>query len=138
MSIILNVFFDDRCWVALFTVKEDDEEKYAWVLFEKEPSDVELYEYVLDNYNSLKFSDIYRNEGSHAMLVKNPKRRQREISKEIHSGARIKRSYEAIKLSIQQGNKKQKREEKKLRKQNNDDYIFDLKQKKRKEKHRGR
>ena len=137
MSIILNVFFNAHCWVALFTKTENNTEKCARVLFEKEPSDVELYKYVLHNYNSLKFSDINRIESS-CTPVKNPKRRQREISQIIHDDTRIKRSYEAIKLSIQQDDKKQKRAERKLRKQNRDDYIFDLKQKKRKEKHRGR
>ena len=73
MSIVLNVFFDDRCWVTLFIKKEDNTEKYAWILFEKEPSDVELYKYVLDNYYSLKFSDIYQVEGSHTP-AKKPKR----------------------------------------------------------------
>jgi hypothetical protein len=137
MSVILNVFYDDRCWVALFTVAEDNTEKYAWVLFEKEPSDVELYEYVLDNYNELKFSELCRIEGRN-VTIKNPKRRQREISKELHNGLRIKKSYESIKLSVQQNEKKQKRAEKKLKKQNEDDFVFHLRQKKRKEKHRGR
>jgi PDZ domain-containing secreted protein len=137
MSVVLNVFFDDRCWVALFTATDGNTEKYAWVLFEKEPSDVELHKYVLENYNNLMFSDIHRTEGSRTP-VKNPKRRQKEIGKEIHDGARIKKSYDAIKLSIQNDDRKQRRVEKKLRKQNKDDHVFDSKQKKRKEKHRGR
>jgi hypothetical protein len=136
MSITLTIFFEDRYWVGLFTILDSGTEKYAWVVFEKEPSDVEIYRYVLENFNRLKFSEYYPVEKEQT-TVRNPKRRQREIGKEIQDGTRIKKSYEAVKLSIQQSSKKQKQVNNKLKKQTRENYLYDLKQKKRKEKHRG-
>jgi hypothetical protein len=136
MSITLTIFFKDRYWVGLFTILDSDTEKYAWVVFEKEPSDVEIYRYVLENFNQLKFSEAYPVEKKQT-IVRNPKRRQREISKDINDGIRIKKSYEALKLSVQQNSKKRKQADNKLEKQTRENCLYDIKQKKRKEKHRG-
>jgi hypothetical protein len=52
------------------------------VVFRKEPADTEVYQYFLNNYYQLKFTD-----GISAMPENpvncNPKRRKREISKQL-------------------------------------------------------
>ncbi|MBN1189241.1 MAG: DUF2992 family protein [Dehalococcoidales bacterium] len=70
-------------------------------------------------------------------LPKNPKRRQREISRELHNRSGIKKSFEAVKLAMQQSKKAESRAEKRADKDERDSYLFDLKRKKLKEKHRG-
>ena len=136
MSLTFTVFFEDRFWVGLFTLTSDNTEKYAWLVFEKEPSNTELYEYVLHNFYQLQFTDYYRIEGG-STTVKNPKRRQREISKELKNSYGSKKSYEAIKLSLQQANKKKKKEKKKVEKEERAKHIFHIKQIKNKAKHKG-
>jgi hypothetical protein len=127
MSLTFTVFFENRFWVGLFTLTSANAEKYARLVFEKEPSNTELYEFVLYNFYQLQFTDYYRIEGG-TTPVKNPKRRQREISKELKNSYHSKKSYEAIKLSLQQSNKKKKREEKKAQEEERDKYLFHLKQ----------
>jgi len=136
MSITFTVFFEDPFWVGLLAIKDDNAANYARVVFGKEPSINEVYEFFHKNFNLLKFCD------SPALVeekeIKNPQRRQREISKELHNRIGTKKSYEAIKLILEQDKKKEDWVEKKVKRAEREKYIFDLKQKKYKEKHRGR
>jgi hypothetical protein len=136
MSFIFTVFFEDPFWVGVFSLNGPNTAKYCRVVFGKEPSDIELYEYFLKNYYFLKFSESVSIEAQET-AIKNPKRRQREISKELHSRMRTRKSYEAVKLALQQSQKKQKQAAKKADKEARDNHIFDLKQQKYKEKHKG-
>ena len=136
MSLTFSIFFEDRFWVGLFTLTSGNTEKYATIVFEKEPSNNELYKFLLHNFYQLKFSDSYRIEVS-TTTIKNPKRRQREISKELKNSYGSKKSYEAMKLSLQQVNKKKKREQKKVEKEERVKHLFHLKQVKHKKKHKG-
>jgi hypothetical protein len=136
MSLIFTVFFEDPFWVGVFSLNGPNTAKYCRVVFGKEPSDIELYQYFLRNYYLLEFSEFVSIEDP-KIAIKNPKRRQREISKELHSRMGSRKSYEAVKLALQQNQKKQKQAAKKVNKEARNNYIFDLKQQKYKEKHRG-
>ena len=137
MSITFTVFFDDPFWVGLFESRDEGSVKYARVVFGKEPTDAELHEYLLKNFTRLKFSEALPAEEERKSL-KNPKRRQREVNRELHNNTVVKKSWEAARLATEQGLKKIKREDKKALKEEQDKLKFSLKQEKRKEKHRGR
>jgi hypothetical protein len=136
MSITLTVFFENPYWVGLFTISEDGKSRYCKVTFGKEPSDAELYEFCLKKLAHLEFSDSYQT-GIEKTSATNPKRRQREIAKELQGRSSIKKSYEAVKEFIHQNEKKARQKERKKKVIEDSEHIFLAKQQKHKEKHRG-
>jgi hypothetical protein len=136
MSLSFTVFFDDPFWVGLFKSTDGQTAQYARVVFGKEPADAELYEFFLKNFYKLRFSGALPLENEKPP-AKNPKRRLREISKELHNRIGIKKSYEAVKLSEQHHQTKLKKETNKNQKEEKSRYKLGLKQAKRKQKQRG-
>lgn len=131
----LTVYFDDPFWVGVFERIDDEKLSVCKVTFGAEPKDYEVLEFVLKNYGQLKFSpsvDVkVRKE------AKNPKRIQREARKQIAQSGIGTKSQQALQQQreenklIRKSISKQKKEAKKQRQ-------YDLKQQKRKEKHKGR
>ena len=131
----LTVYFDDPFWVGVFERIEDEKLSVCKVTFGAEPKDYEVLEFILKNYGQLKFSpsvDVkVRKE------AKNPKRIQREARKEIAQSGTGTKSQQALQQQreenklIRKSISKQKKEAEKQRQ-------YDLKQQKRKEKHKGR
>ncbi len=136
MSITLTVFFEDPHWVGLFTVSENDQSRYCKVTFGKEPTDAELYDWYLKNFAFLEFSDSYECPPEKTAAI-NPKRRNREISKELQGVSSVKKSYEAIKEFIQQNTRKSRQKERKMKVIEQREQIFLAKRQKQKERHRG-
>ena len=52
----LTVFFEEPFWVGVFERIENGKLSVSKVTFGAEPKDYEIYEFVLKNYNSLRFS----------------------------------------------------------------------------------
>jgi hypothetical protein len=136
MSLILTVFFEDPFWVGVFTFTEGNTAQYSRVVFGKEPSDIEVYEFFQKNANQLRFSSYFPVE-SQETVSKNPKRRQREISKELHDRIGTKKSLEAIKQLEQQDKKEKQKDETRAKKAEREACIHSIKQEKAKDKHRG-
>ena len=131
----LTVYFEDPFWVGGFERIEDGKLSVCKVTFGAEPKDYEVYEFVLKNYSRLKFSSpvdiVVKKE------AKNPKRVQRELRKQAafsgigtKSQQALQQQYEENKLARKAASREQRENEKQRR--------FDLKQQKRKQKHRGR
>ena len=131
----LTVYFDSPFWVGVFERIEDDKLSVCKVTFGAEPKDYEVFQFILKNYSQLKFSpsvDVkVRKE------AKNPKRMQREARKQT--------ALSGIGTKSQQALQQQREENKLLRKtiskqiqEAENQRRYDLKQQKRKEKHRGR
>ena len=55
-SICLTVFFEDPFWVGVFERQEQGALTVCKVTFGAEPKDGEVYDFVLRNYASLRFS----------------------------------------------------------------------------------
>jgi hypothetical protein len=136
MSFSLEVFFEDPFWVGLFTLSEGSTAQYSRVVFGGEPSDNEIYHYFLRNFSALKFSELLPVIEAKP-LIKNPKRRQREVSKNLKQQTGEKKSYEVVKQQIQQTQKASRKTAQKQEKSQIEEYKTQLKQAKRKEKHRG-
>lgn len=131
----LTVFFEEPFWVGVFERISDGKLAVCKVTFGAEPKDYEIYEFVLKNYCHLRFSPAVD------IVVKghkcNPKRIQRDARKLVKRQGIGTKSQQALKLQHEQMKTERKqvsREEKEAESRR----MFELKQQKRKEKHRGR
>ena len=131
----LTVYFEDPFWVGIFERIDGDKLSVAKVTFGAEPKDYEIQEFVSKNYYNLKFSP------SAPVTVKrdvvNPKRRLRETRKQSQISGIGTKSQQALQLQREENKLERKvisREIKEAEKRRQ----FELKQQKRKEKHRGR
>lgn len=131
----LTVYFENPFWIGVFERTENGRLSVAKITFGAEPKDQEVYGFILKYYYSLKFSP------SVTTVVKekkrNPKRIQREIKRQLHNTGIGTKSQQALKLQQEQ-NKYERKTRSAEQKQTEKKRIFELKQQKRKEKHRGR
>ena len=131
----LMVYFDEPFWVGVFERIEDGNLSVAKVTFGAEPKDYEVYEFILKHYYSLQFSPAV------ATVVKenirNPKRMQRDVIKQLRDAGIGTKLQQALKLQQEQ-NKQERKVKSREQKLAEAKRMFELKQKKKKEKHRGR
>ena len=131
----LTVFFENPFWIGIFENFENDNLSICKVTFGSEPKEYEIYDFILKKFYNLRFSNEMKS--NFREKAKNPKRRQREIKKELQSKKFLKKSEEILKLQYEENKKERKvktKQEKELEKQRK----FLLKQEKKKKKHRGR
>lgn len=131
----LTIFFEEPFWVGVFERVSDGKLSVCKVTFGAEPKGYEIYEFVLKNYYRLRFSPTVATDVKETS--RNPKRVQREVRKQIQNTGIGTKSQQALKLQQEQLKTKRKivsREQWEAEKKRQ----FELKQQKRKEKHRGR
>ena len=131
----LTVFFEEPFWVGVFERVSDGKLSVCKVTFGAEPKDYEIYDFVLKNYHRLRFSSTVATDVKET--GRNPKRVQREVRKQIQNTGIETKSQQVLKLQQEQMKIERKivsREQREAEKQRQ----FELKQQKRKEKHRGR
>ena len=130
----LTVYFEAPFWVGVFERIEDGKLSVAKVTFGAEPKDFELHEYIQKCYSALKFSPVV--ETVVKELKRNPKRMQREAKRQMQETGVGTKAQQALKLQQEQDKQKrkvrsrEKKEAEELRK-------FELKQQKKREKHKG-
>ena len=131
----LTVFFEEPFWVGVFERISEGKLSVCKATFGTEPKDYEVYDFILKNYYCLRFSPAVATDVKEA--GRNPKRVQREVRKQMQNTGVGTKSQQALKLQQEQLKTERKivnREQREAEKQR----LFELKQKKRKEKHRGR
>ena len=131
----LTVFFEEPFWVGVFERVSEGRLSVCKVTFGAEPKDYEVYDFVLKNYYRLRFSPAVAADVKEA--VRNPKRMQREVQKQVQNTGIGTKSQQALKLQQEQLKTERKivsREQREAEKKRQ----FELKQQKRKEKHKGR
>lgn len=130
----LTVFFEEPFWVGVFERIEAGKLSVAKVTFGAEPKDYEVQEYIQKYYFSLKFSPAVDTVVKE--IKRNPKRMQREAKKQMRETGIGTKSQQALKL--QQEQSKQERKVKTREKKEADELrMFELKQQKKREKHKG-
>ena len=129
----LTVFFEEPFWVGVFERIEDGKLFVAKVTFGAEPKDYEVQDYIQKYYFSLKFSPAV--ETVVKDIKRNPKRMQREAKKMLKNGIGTK-SQQALKLQQEQ-NKQKRKERSRRKKEAQEQRMFELKQQKKREKHKG-
>lgn len=130
----LTVFFDEPFWVGVFEEMEDGKLSVAKVTFGAEPKDYEISEFILKYYYSLRFSPAVDTVVKEAR--KNPKRLQKEAKKQMQNTGIGTKSQQALKLQQEQ-NKQERKAKSREKKLQEAQRMFELKQQKRIEKHRG-
>lgn len=131
----LTVFFEDPFWVGVFERVSAGKLSVCKIMFGTEPRDYELYDFVLKNYYQLRFSPAVSTHVKEP--ARNPKRVQREVRRQMQNTGTGTKSQQALTLQREQLKEERKtvsREQREAEKQRQ----FELKQQKRKEKHRGR
>ena len=119
----LTVFFEKPFWVGVFEHIEDGKLTVAKVTFGAEPKDYEVQEYIQKYYYSLQFSPAV------ATVVKetksNPKRMQRDAKKQMQENG------------ISTKSKQERKIRSRKQKEADEQRMFELKQQKKREKHKG-
>lgn len=130
----LTVYFDEPFWVGVFEELDGKKLSVCRVVFGAEPTDAQIYAFILRYFNHLRFSLPVKTENK--QRADNPKRRQRNAHKQLErsgvgtkSQQALQKQYEENKLERKQKSREQKEAEKQRQ--------FEMKQQKRKEKHRG-
>lgn len=130
----LTVFFEKPFWVGVFECTDNGKLSVCKVTFGAEPTDGEIWEFILKEYYNLKFSPAVDTVVRKKSV--NPKRRQREVKRKMQDTGIGTRSQQAIKLQQEQ-NKLQRKIKSKEIKTAEIRRRFVLKQQKKKDKHKG-
>jgi len=132
---ILKVMFEESFWIGVFEKYEDRKLSVSKVTFGSEPKDYEVYEFVLNHYYDLQFSPAVA--AAFKETKKNPKKMQREVRKTLEKREIGTKSQQALKLQQEQ-NKLVRKAKSRDQKLSEAKRMFELKQQKKREKHRGR
>ena len=130
----LTIYFEDPFWVGVFERIENRKLSVAKVTFGAEPKDYEVLEFINRNYYHLQFSPAV--ETVVKGTKKNPKRAQRDAKKQTMETGIGTKSQQALKLQQEQ-NKLARKERSKKEREEESDRLFEMKQQKKKEKHKG-
>ena len=134
VNVKLTVYFEEPFWVGVFERIEDGKLSVAKATFGAEPKDYEVQEYIQKYYFSLKFSPAV--ETIVKDIKRNPKRMQREAKKQMLETGIGTKSQQALKLQQEQ-NKQEHKERSSKKKEAEEQRMFELKQQRKREKHKG-
>ena len=135
VSVKLTVFFEEPFWIGVFERISEGKLSACKMTFGAEPKDYEVYAFILKNYDQLRFSPAVAADVKDA--GRNPKRVQREVHKQVQNTGIGSKSQQALKLQQEQ-RKTERRTVSREQRETEKQRQFELKQQKRKEKHRGR
>ena len=130
----LTIYFDEPFWVGVFEELDGDKLSACRMVFGAEPTDAQVWEFVLANYRRLQFSAPVKAEQK--QKADNPKRRQRNARKQMESSGIGTKSQQALQKQYED-NKIERKRTTRERREAEKQRQFELKQQKRKEKHRG-
>ena len=130
----LAVFFEDPFWVGVFERITNGKLSVAKVTFGAEPKDYEVLKFINRYYYHLQFSQSVNTVVKETK--KNPKRAQRDAKKQTLEVGIGTKSQQALKLQQEQ-NKQEWKVRSREQREAESQRLFELKQMKKKEKHRG-
>ena len=130
----LTIYFEDPFWVGVFERTINRKLSVSKVTFGVEPKDYDVLEFINRNYYHLQFSPAV--ETVVKDTKKNPKRAQRDAKKQTMETGIGTKYQQALKLQQEQ-NKLARKERSKKEREEESDRLFEMKQQKKKEKHKG-
>lgn len=134
-SIKLTVYFEDPFWVGVLEKTEDGMLSVCRIVYGAEPKDAEVHARLLAEWRRLRFSAPLVSEVRPVHC--NPKRRQRQVKRELAEQRGVgTKAQQAMKQAYEERQAERKelgREQKRV----TEDYRFEMRQAKRKAKHRG-
>ena len=132
----LTVYFDDPFWVGVFERHQDGGLEAARVVFGSEPKDSDVYRLVLDQYLTLAFSRPVA-EARRENPIGNPKRRQRAAARCVAAAGAGTKAQQALKLQHEQ-TKQERKDRTRTEQEEEAEKRYQLRQEKRRQKHKGR
>lgn len=136
MKCSLTVLFEAPFWIGLYERIDENKYEVCKITFGAEPKDYEIYDFLLKNWDKLKFSPSIEAEVSQERKI-NPKRMQREINSHLQNKGIGTKAQQALKLQHEQ-NKIERKTKSRERREAEQDRQYALRQEKKKAKHRGR
>lgn len=131
----LTVLFEDPFWIGLFEVTDEEGLHVCKVAFGAEPTGQEIIEFVEKNWHKLKYSEGIETTST-LEIKKSPKRQLREARKQMVLQGIGTKSQQALKMQ-QERNKVERKQLSKAEREAERQRKFDLRQTKKKEKHKG-
>ncbi|RDY22931.1 DUF2992 family protein [Romboutsia maritimum] len=131
----LTVLFQNPFWIGIFEDEYEKEYNVAKIVLGSEPTEVQLYEFILKNYNEISFKKAESQILSTQKKV-NYKRLQREVKKQQNEKGIGTKAQNAMKIQHEAA-KVERIKKRKERKEAERDRMYELKQMKKKEKHKG-
>lgn len=135
VNVKLTVFFDEPFWVGVFERTAEEQYQASRYVFGAEPKDCEIYAFLLKEYCGLKFSNPITSE-EHVEKKVSPKKLQKKISTELNN-IRVGTKAQTVMQLQYEANKIENKKISKQLKEEAEQRKFELKQLKRKEKHKG-
>ena len=136
VSSTLTVYHDGQFWVGVFERVEDDRYSACRVVFGAEPSNEEVLDLVCSRYNELRFTKPTAHEEMPKRAA-NPKRRQREASREMRQRGPSTKAQQALQEE-REASAQQRKADSRDRREEERRQRFEQRQEKRKAKHRGK
>lgn len=131
-----TIMFEAPFWIGLYERFDDGKYQVCKITFGAEPKDYEIYEFMLKNWDKLKFSPPMKSEIAEERKI-NPKRMQREINSQLQDKGMGTKAQHALKLQHEQ-NKLERKSKSREQREAEKERQFALRQEKKKAKHRGR
>ncbi len=131
----LTVFFEEPFWVGVFEKTIESQYQVYKHVFGAEPKDYEVYNFILTKYNCVKYSTPLETDTPSEKYI-NPKKLQKKISRELEKSDIGTKAQNAIRLQYEE-NKVERKKLSKLQKELIEKQKFELRQRKKKEKHKG-
>ncbi len=132
----LTIMFEAPFWIGLYERFENGKYEVCKITFGAEPKDYEVYEFMLKNWDKLKFSPPVKSEIAEERKI-NPKRMQREINSQLQDKGMGTKAQQALKLQQEQ-NKMERKSKSREQREGEKERQYALRQEKKKAKHRGR
>lgn len=132
----LSVFFEEPFWIGIYETMEENKIKVCKITFGSEPKDYEVYSFLAENWKNFKFSPPIQGTSLEERRI-NPKRMQRQIAHQLQNPAVGTKAQQALK-ALQEENKADRKVRSRLKKEAEKDRQFEIRQQKKKEKHKGR
>lgn len=131
----LTVYFEEPFWVGIYERSDGKRYEVCKIVFGGEPTDGEIYEFLLKNFNRLRFSRSVEAEPIEERRI-NPKRMQRIIKKQTENTGVGTKAQQALALEREQ-NKLERKVRTREQKEAEKALRFEQKQQKKKEKKKG-
>ncbi|MGN1194274.1 MAG: YjdF family protein, partial [Acutalibacteraceae bacterium] len=126
----LTVYFEEPFWVGVLERSDGKRYEVCKIVFGGEPTDSEIYEFLLKNFNRFRFSRSIKAEPIEERRI-NPKRMQRLIKKQTETTGVGTKAQKALALEREQ-NKLEKKTKSREQKEAEKVLRFEQKQQKKK------
>lgn len=132
----LTVLFENPFWIGLYERMDDDKYEVCKITFGAEPTDPEVYDFILRHWAQLQWSPPVKTARVEPRHV-NPKRMQRAINRQLQNKGIGTKAQQALKLQHEQI-KTERETKSREQKEAEKERQYALKQEKKKAKHKGR